>query len=195
MQEAMDKQGMCNNILVRVDRVENVDEVIRTVDRDLKFTKQTESQSESSLYAELVRELSDMRVTAGLIASVALLAVFFGIWNAVSMAVRDRIQEFGVLRTLGFGRARIAGLVLMEGAFIALAGGALAVPAVLAGVAIFKAVYGDITFMGVNVGVSVDPALLALSVPVAVAAGVLSSLVPAFFSSKRPIVDALRAVD
>jgi putative ABC transport system permease protein len=195
MQEAKNKQGICNNILVKVDRVENVETVIETIDEEMTFTKKTESQSESTLFADLVKELADMRTAAGLIASVALLAVFFGIWNAVSMTVRDRTQEFGVLRTLGFNRPKIAGLVLLEGAVIALAGGVLAVPLIVAGVELFKGIYGDVPFMGFNVGVTVEPALLALSVPTAMVAGVLSSIVPAVFASSRSIVDALRSVD
>ncbi|MHC4597613.1 MAG: ABC transporter permease [Planctomycetota bacterium] len=195
MQEAKDKQGICNNIVVKVDRVENVESVIEAIDEKMTFTKKTESQSESTLFADLVKELSDMRTAAGMIASVALLAVFFGIWNAISMTVRDRTQEFGVLRTLGFNRPKIAGLVLMEGAAIALIGGALAIPLIAGGVELFKAIYGDITFMGINVGVTVEPVLLALSVPTAVVAGVLSSIVPAMFASSKSIVDALRSVD
>jgi putative ABC transport system permease protein len=195
MQEVLDKQGMNNNILVKIDRVENAEAVIDAIDRGMTFTKKTESQSESSLYAEMVRELSDMRTTAGLIASVALLAVFFGIWNAISMTVRDRIQEFGVLRTLGFRRPQIAGLVLMEGILIALVGGAFAIPLIWLGVDLFRRIYGDITFMGVNVPVSVEPVLLLMSVPAAVVAGVFSALIPATLASAKPIVDAMRSVD
>ncbi|MHC4778159.1 MAG: ABC transporter permease [Planctomycetota bacterium] len=195
MQEAKNKQGICNNILVKVDRVENVEKVIETIDDQMTFKKKTESQSESTLFADLVKELSDMRTAASMIASVALLAVFFGIWNAISMTVRDRTQEFGVLRTLGFDRPKIAGLVVMEGAAIALFGGALAIPVILAGVELFKAIYGDITFMGMNIGVTVEPLLLILSVPTAMAAGIVSSVIPAVLASSRSIVEALRSID
>jgi putative ABC transport system permease protein len=139
--------------------------------------------------------MEDMRATAGVISVVALLAVFFGVWNTVSMTVRDRAQEFGVLRTLGFSRSRIAALVVMEGSAIALIGGALAVPAILAGLELFRRVHGDITFMGVNVPVQADAGLLALSLPVAMAAGALSALLPALAAASKPVVEALRSVD
>jgi putative ABC transport system permease protein len=169
--------------------------VIERIDHGLTLNKKTESVSESSMYADLVKELADMRTTAALIAAVALLAVFFGIWNAVSMTVRDRIREFAVLRCVGFTRPRIAGLVLMEGGTIALAGGVLSLPLILAGVAAFRALYGEIHFMDVVVPVSADAALLSFSVPVAVAVGVLSSLVPAVGASAKPVVEALRSVE
>jgi putative ABC transport system permease protein len=195
VQRALNKQGIVHNILAKVDGLQNVDGVIEGIDKGLTLNKKTESISESSMYADLVKELADMRITAALIAAVALLAVFFGIWNAVSMTVRDRIREFGVLRSVGFTRPRIAGLILMEGGAIAFAGGLLALPLILAGVAAFRSLYGELRFMDVVVPVEVDAALLAFSIPVAVGVGVLSSLVPAIGASAKPVVEALRSVE
>ncbi|MCU0722927.1 MAG: ABC transporter permease [Planctomycetes bacterium] len=195
VQRALNKQGIVHNILAKVDGLQNVDGVIEGIDKGLTLNKKTESISESSMYADLVKELADMRITAALIAAVALLAVFFGIWNAVSMTVRDRIREFGVLRSVGFTRPRIAGLILMEGGAIAFAGGLLALPLILAGVAAFRSLYGELRYMDVVVPVEVDAALLAFSIPVAGGVGVLSSLVPAIGASAKPVVEALRSVE
>jgi putative ABC transport system permease protein len=195
VQRALGRQGICNNILVKVDGLENEDAVIEKIDHGLVLAKKTETVSESFLYAHLVKELADMRTASALIASVALLAVFFGIWNTVSMTVRDRTREFGILRSIGFTRPRIAALILMEGGAIAVAGGLLALPLVVAAVAVFGAVYGELQLTDVVVPVTADAALLAFGIPVAAAVGLLSSLVPAVAASARPLVEALRSTD
>lgn len=195
-QEAMNKQGIANNILVKVDRAENAGEVITAIDEGMTLSKKTETKSEASLLAELGRELEDMRATSRIIALVALAAVFFGIWNTISMATRDRTQEFGILRTLGFTRPHIASFVLMEGGVLAGLGGLFAVPVVMGAMAIFQAVQGgELQFMGVVIAVKADPVLLALSTPTAMLVGLLGALLPAWLASSKPVVDALRSVE
>ena len=47
--------------------------------------------------------------------------------NTVFMSVQERVKEFGVMRTLGFGEARVASLVIVEAVALAILGGALGI--------------------------------------------------------------------
>jgi putative ABC transport system permease protein len=49
--------------------------------------------------------------------------------NTMIMSVRERMHEFAVFKTLGYGAGRLGGLILGESAVICTAGGALGIAA------------------------------------------------------------------
>lgn len=105
------------------------------------------------------------------------------------MAVQDRVQEHAVLQTLGFSTYRVFGLVLAESTILGAAGGAVGVALAM----------GVLAFAGLAVGadavtISFTPSLeLALTgLIVALIAGVLAGLVPAWQAARTEIVPSLR---
>ncbi len=69
--------------------------------------------------------------------------ILVSVANTVSMATRDRVQEFGIIRSLGFQRRQVLGLVLSESVLISLAGGALGVLAATLFLNLQDYYYGD----------------------------------------------------
>lgn len=195
VQDALGKRGICNNIVVQVDEAQHADEVIRTIDETLAFPVKTHTKRERAFLATIAEEMADLLAFSRWVVLSTLLVVLLGVANTVSMSMRDRVAEVGVLRTLGFPRLTVLGLVLSEAAAVSAAGGLAAVPAVLLAFAALRSVLGDLTVRGVSIPLAADPGLLALAVPVAAAAGVLGGILPAFFASRRAIVDSFRAVD
>lgn len=109
--------------------------------------------------------------------------------NTVFMSVQERVREFGVMRTLGFGEGAVAGLVVAEAVLLALSGAALGV----------GGAYGLLHFTnltigteGVSVAFATSPGLALRGFGVAAVVGVLAGLAPAVRSARQPIVRSLR---
>jgi putative ABC transport system permease protein len=105
------------------------------------------------------------------------------------MAVQDRVQEYAVLQTLGFSTMRVFALVLAESTILGAMGGALGVSAAM----------GVLSVSGLAVGadavtIAFTPSVrLALTgLTVALVAGVLAGVVPAWQAARTEIVPALR---
>jgi putative ABC transport system permease protein len=133
-----------------------------------------------------------MKQTAdiGLIVGSIMGAVFFTLLlltgNTMAQAVRERIPELAVLKTIGFSNGSVLGLVLAESVLLVLLGGALGLG--LAGV------LGPIINVGsggmVNLpAVGLSSWVLGLSLMVAI--GLLVGALPALRAMRLNIVDAL----
>ncbi len=81
-------------------------------DLDIKTYK--EISPELSLYE------SQMDTMSWIYFIIIMLALVFGIVNTMLMAVLDRYKELGVLMSVGMGKARVFGMVLMETWFLCL---------------------------------------------------------------------------
>jgi len=195
VQDALKKRGICHNIIVQVDNADNADKVIQFIDKEMAFPQKTHTKREKAFLASIKDEMKDMLSFSRLIILSTVFVILLGVANTVSMSMRDRIQEVGVLRTLGFKRYTLLGLILSESTLIALLGGILAMPLILLGLAVFRAAVGELSVRGVGVAPEVDMVLLFLSLPAAALAGMLGGILPAWFSSRWKIVDCFRAVD
>jgi putative ABC transport system permease protein len=109
--------------------------------------------------------------------------------NTMAMSARERLSEYAVLKTMGFGPRHLAGLILGESLLLALAGG-------LAGLALtFPAVQVFRTSLGQYFRIfPLTRTTLALGLGVALVVGVLAALLPAFRASRVGIAEALRKV-
>ena len=108
----------------------------------------------------------------------------------MAMSVRERIKEVGVLKTLGFTRSAILGMIIAEAVTISVIGGAigLAFAAFLA-VGVGKA---GAAFAAQLNNLSVTPITAAISLGIAVLLGLISSFFPAWNAAKMDILDSLK---
>lgn len=109
--------------------------------------------------------------------------------NTVFMSVQERVREFGVMRTLGFGEGAVAGLVVAEAVLLALSGAALGVGGAYALLHFTNLTIGT---EGVSVAFATSPGLALRGFGVAAVVGVLAGLAPALRSARQPIVKSLR---
>ena len=86
---------------------------------------ETKTQTEKAFQASFVSQFGDI----GLIVSAIMGAVFFTLvlltGNTMAQAVRERIPELAVLKTIGFSRRSVLLLVLVESVLLIVLGGAL----------------------------------------------------------------------
>jgi ABC-type transport system, involved in lipoprotein release, permease component len=112
--------------------------------------------------------------------------------NTMAMSVRERVREVGVLKTLGFTREAVLGMILGEAILLALIGGAIGLGIAAGLCSIVRKAPG---FIGQIKTLSIHPPVALACLGVAATIGLVSSLVPAWNASRTPIVEALRTSD
>ena len=165
----------------RIARV--ADEMFRNSDR------QTKTDSERAFQLSFVSMLGNVKVFLLSICGAVVFTILLVSANTMAMSVRERIKEIGVLRTLGFTTDKVLAMIIAEAVIIAMLGGLLGC----------LMAFGMVNLMGgffqVMFGaLRMPPVVLLISLGVAFAIGLLSSVVPAYNASRVPITDALRHV-
>jgi putative ABC transport system permease protein len=112
--------------------------------------------------------------------------------NTMAMSVRERVKEVGILKTLGYTPGIILSLLVGESLVISLVGGALGLglaAALCAAMRNMPSTFADMS------RINVVPVIVAIGLAVSLFIGLISSLVPAYGASRRPILEALRVND
>lgn len=144
-----------------------------------------------ALTAEIAESMSDFQVMQEMVGQISFLAIFIGglgMLNTMLMSVLERTREIGVLRALGWRRRQVLGMILQESLVLGAVGG---VCGILLGLGLggllalvpgtfgaFEAVY--------------TPQLFVQAAVVALVAGVVGGLYPAWRATRMRPVEALR---
>ncbi|HXW07690.1 MAG TPA: FtsX-like permease family protein [Vicinamibacterales bacterium] len=147
---------------------------------------ETKTATEKAFVSDFANQVGDIGSIMMAIAAIVMFFILFVAGNAMAQSIRERINELGVLKTLGFGDGRILSLVLLESCTVALIGGGLGLA--IAWVIIAQ---GDPTG-GLLPIFHFPPRDLALGVVLVIALGMGTGLLPAVQASRLKIVDALR---
>lgn len=194
LQEVNAQLGLAHQCFVKIDDPERSSAVIATLDREIpkRFPFKITTKDQRSFLTAAVEDLRDIIQFSHWIMLITLAVVLVAVANTVSMATRDRVQEFGVLRALGFRRAHLLGLVLGESVLLTLVGGAVGIAVAFAGLNLEDRYYG---LRGVNMLIEVTPMVAAAAIGLSLVVGVLGGVLPAIGASRRAIVASLRNVD
>ena len=150
---------------------------------------ETKTATEKAFISDWAKQVGDIGTIMMAIAGIVMFFILFVAGNAMAQSVRERINELGVLKTLGFGDGRILSLVLLESCTIAVVGGGLGL---LLSWTFIKLI-GDPTG-GLLPIFHFPPRDLILGVLLVVTLGVGTGFIPAFQASRLKIVDALRRI-
>lgn len=149
-------------------------------------------ESTSLFQAERAQMVGLLRGVLGLLAVIwALSTLFVGL--VFSVAADERRREIGVMRALGFPGRLVVGLLLMEGAILALAGGVLGI--VLTSVAAALLKDSLVNRMGVPFLAPAPVTLLGMSLGgllLALLSVMLAALFPAFRISRKEAAVTMR---
>jgi putative ABC transport system permease protein len=194
LQEIDHKLGVANQVFVKIDDPAHAGRVMAALDAEIprRFPFKTTTQDQRSFLTAAVEDLRDIIRFSNWIMLITLAVVLVAVANTVSMATRDRVQEFGILRSLGFGRRHVVGLVLGESVVLAAVGGALGLAAAFAILNLQDLYYG---LRGVNMQIQLTPPVAALAVGISLLVGGLGGLLPAIGAGRLEIVSSLRNVD
>jgi putative ABC transport system permease protein len=186
------QQDMVGAFLVQADSPADVPHVAAAIDNQFETSPfPTRSESEKAFQLSFISFLGNLRLFIMAICGAVTFTILLVSGNTISMSVRERIREVGVLKTLGFTPGAILGIILGESAVISLIGGALGC-LLAAGMcaAVAQSPGGD--FMPAIRTLSVTPLIGLLSLAVALFIGIFSSLLPAWSASRTTILDSLR---
>ena len=163
------------------------DRVAKAIDAlSLNSPNETKTQTEAAAFASQIKQFADI----GLIVTSIMGAVFFTLilltGNTMAQAVRERIPELAVLKTIGFRDRTVLGLVLAESVLLVLLGGVLGLG--------LAAVLGPILDVGSGGKVNlpaIGPNSWLLGVALMVVIGLVVGALPALRAMRLNIVDAL----
>ncbi|HMN95316.1 MAG TPA: ABC transporter permease [Phycisphaerales bacterium] len=180
-------KGQIGWFMVRVDDPDRTAEVAAAIDAEFANSPaETKAEPEGAFAQGFIEQIGSI----GTILMAILGAVFFTILlvagNTMAQAVRERTQEIGVLKALGFTGSRVLWIVLAESCLLAAIGG-------LAGLAAAWAI---------TVGGSPVPALLPvfylpgrdllIGAALVVALGIVAGALPAIAAMRLQVAAALR---
>lgn len=109
--------------------------------------------------------------------------------NTVAMAVRERVGEMAVMRTLGYHVSHLVALVVAESLLVSLLGAALGIGAALLAIRLLQL---NIGVEGVLVTFAASPGLVLRGLAAAAAAGSVAAMLPALSAARLRIPAALR---
>jgi len=144
-----------------------------------------------ALTSDIAQSMSDFQVLQEMVTQISLLALFIGglgMLNTMLMSVLERTREIGVLRALGWRKRQVLGMILQESLVLGVVGG-------ICGILLGLTLGGLVTLVQGMWG-SIEPAyapqIFVQAVVVALVAGVLGGLYPAWRATRMHPVEALR---
>ena len=178
---------------IRVSNPNQAANVAKAIDANFENSDvQTKTETESAFIAGFLALTGNLVALLNGIGLAVAFTILLVTANTMSMAVRERRTEIAVLKTLGFSSALVMGLVLVEAVTLGALGGGL-------GVLLAQALVSnlaDLPFMGLVLGnfpgLSVSPAVAAITFTTAVVLGTGAGLVPAMSAYRARITDMLR---
>ena len=174
---------------VKVDDPEHSVAVSEAIDRSFANSPyETSTETEQAFAAGFAKQIGNIRMLIMSIGAVVLFTLLLVTGNTMAMAVRERVPELGVLKTLGFKDTTVLFLVLAESLLIAFVGGVLGV-----GLAKLFTMGGDPTG-GMLPVFYLSTAEMISGIAIALFVGLAAGSIPALTAMNLRIVDALRRV-
>ncbi len=159
-------------------------------DRDI----QTLSQDERSFSQAFLGMFSAVLRALDIVSAVILVIMTLILGNTIAMGVRERTNEYGVLKAIGFRPSHIAIFIMAEAAIVALLGGVLglllAFPLVQKGLGGFLESQMPQLFPSF----SIPRAVVVMALALALGLGLMAAVIPAITASRLKVTDALRRV-
>jgi putative ABC transport system permease protein len=188
-------KGRIGTFYVKAKDAEAVARLPKEIDALFENTDApTKTETEKEFQNGFVSMLGNVKLMLTGICSAIVFVILLIAANTMAMAARERVNEIAVLRTLGYQKGTILGMILGESLLLALLGGVLGIGLFALGFPGFRAGLLNTPMAGFAAGMRLFPSVLVTGFAVAVFVGVVAGIVPAVRSAQRSITDGLRQV-
>lgn len=182
--------GTVTQFNVRVNNADQLESVAAAIDELFRSAEQpTNTRPEKAFFSETASELIQLIRFTRWLGMGAVVAVAALVANALLLAVRGRIKENAVLRTLGYPGPAIGCLVVSEGSMLGLIGSAVGVGGAAAFLAWQSFTMGN---EGLTLAIQPDAPVILTSMIAGLALGLVASIWPAWQAMRQPIIQSLR---
>ena len=184
------RAGQVGYYIIGISNPNLAGEVSAAIDATFKNSlAETLTETEKAFQMSFVSMTEAILIAIQLVSIVIIVIIMAVVANTMAMTARERIGEYAVFKTLGFGGWFIAGLIFGESLFISLLGTAVGVGLtfpVAAAFADYLGTYFPIFF--------VEKATVLMDLAAGVLVGVVAALFPTWRAVRIRIADGLRRI-
>lgn len=184
--------GIVTQFNVTVEDHSKLGDIAKAIDAQFRSDAEpTQTRPEKAFIAQAGSDIVEIVRFTKYLGWGCLAAVLALVGNAIVLSVQDRIKEHAVFQTLGFRSSLIAQLIVSEGIFFGLIGGAVGTL-----IAIVTVGYGNFSLSTEGLSVNITPqwSVFVMGLALSAGVGVLAGLIPAWQASRREIAHCFRAV-
>lgn len=182
-------KGQVGWYTVRIANPDDAPRIAKAIDNMyLNAPYETRTETESAFAQGWVKQFGNIKFLIVSIGTVVFFTLLLVTGNTMAISVRERTNELGVLKAIGFPDGAVLGFVLAESMVIALAGCIGLVFALVAIPALSRAMAGLLPPL------LISAKTLAYGVIAALLVGFLSGILPAYGAMRMRVVNALRRV-
>lgn len=183
-QELLGRQRQVSIFYIQLEDANLAERVITRAQR--RWPDLTVSSTEDFADKQMMGDMMQAFVWA--IAGLAIVIGGVGMMNSQLMAVVERTREIGVLRSVGWKKRRVLGMILGESLLVGILGGVLGIAVGWLLIASFEDIAG---FFGASKA-SITPGLIQQAFITVIILGFVGGAYPAWRASRLPPVEALR---
>ena len=190
--ELMNDNGVTGTFSIRASSPEMLSGIAEEVDGLFKNSMApTKTETEKAFIMGFVSMLGNVQFLISSICLAVIFAVSLVAANTMAMSIRERVREIGILKTLGFRKAQVLGLLLSESLFLAMSGAGLGA---LSARLIFQYVPMQAISNGFIQNFEVQFSTIAVCILIGAVIGLLAAGLPAWQAARRPTLEALQSV-
>jgi len=186
------ERDLYSSFLIRPADEATGQRLMKRIEEDRRFKLKAEREVE--YYKKQTMTAAPIKWLGGFLAVMMSVGAVFAAMNTMYASVGARTREIGTLRVLGFRRRSVVLALLIEGALLAVIGGAVGCAVAFLWNGHSTATMGFETFSEIVFQFTVTPQLVVKGLIFAVIVGVMGSLLPAVRASRLPVIAALKSV-
>jgi putative ABC transport system permease protein len=183
-------KGLVGWYTIKLDSPDDAFRVAKIVDADFANSPyETKTETESAFAAGWVKQFGNIEFLILTIGSVVFFTLLLVTGNTMAISVRERTNELGVLKAIGFKDGTVLFFVLAESLAIALIGGILGLLLAVLAIPVLAS-----ALSGLLPDLILSKSMLGIGIAFALVVGACSGVLPGIGAMRLRVVNALRRV-